>query len=52
MLGIVKRLARVMGGDVSLTSTPGVGSSFTLYLPLEYVGPAVPAGRKTLNVVN
>jgi signal transduction histidine kinase len=32
-LSITRKLARSMGGDVSLTSTPGVGSKFTLVLP-------------------
>jgi signal transduction histidine kinase len=31
---ITRRLARAMGGDVAVTSKPGQGSVFTLYLPL------------------
>jgi hypothetical protein len=32
-LAISRRLARLMGGDLSVKSAPGVGSAFTLWLP-------------------
>ena len=32
-LAISRRLARLMGGDLTLESTPGIGSVFTLWLP-------------------
>jgi signal transduction histidine kinase/DNA-binding response OmpR family regulator len=39
-LAISRRLARLMGGDVTVQSTSGKGTCFTLHLPLEIAGPA------------
>ena len=45
-LPIAKSLAEAMGGRISVTSEVGVGSTFTLHLPLEELGePSEAVGR-------
>jgi CheY-like chemotaxis protein len=46
-LAISRELASLLGGEIHLRSTPGSGSQFTLYLPLNYAGPSTAARQPT-----
>ena len=51
-LAICRNLARAMGGDVTVTSVPGAGSTFTLDLPLERADVPTPADANERTSVN
>lgn len=50
-LAFVERIARAMGGDLKVTSKPGVGSLFRLTVPVDRVETVLPAARDGTHAV-
>ncbi len=43
-LALSRRIARLLGGDITLASTPGEGSTFSVEIPIEFEGGIAPPG--------
>jgi signal transduction histidine kinase/CheY-like chemotaxis protein len=50
-LPLVRRLATLLGGGITVKSTPGVGSTFTTVIPIRYPGEAKPEEARAAETV-
>ncbi len=50
-LSISKELIRILGGRITVTSEPGVGSTFIVYIPLQLAAPVVKPAEEIIKII-